>query len=455
MKKRNQSSAAIMLRSLIMLIVGVTVTLGVLIVVAVGHQLLEEVSTTTDHITSSLKKAVIDGNNDWEDWRRNSTLDTSASYVMVHNKRKDAKVKRYLSPHTDTILKVKPIKVPLLTHVYYRPKIGFLYHRLVHSRGIYYTLWQSMEPQLKVLGRVMQITAFLLVLTLILAPLYIQRLVKRLTDPLSALSHTTQVIATAKEPGAMQLPVPKQPTEVTELAKNFNELLSMLNERQEQQKLFVMNAAHELRTPIATIRSHSQLIERHGEAHPEIIAKSVRYITEESRQMQQLIDELLQLSRADCLALDLQPLDLSAALQHIMHKLSGTFPQTVTTAITPDIHVQGNQSALEQIVLNLVTNASKYSPATSQITVTLTQNDAGAPVIAVSDQGSGISDEDKAHIFERFYRSADVRGTVAGTGLGLAIATQLATLTNSKLTVADNQPQGTVFSLILPNSSNH
>nr|WP_257593999.1 histidine kinase dimerization/phospho-acceptor domain-containing protein [Lactiplantibacillus plantarum] len=70
-------------------------------------------------------------------------------------------------------------------------------------------------------------------------------------------------------------------------------------------KLFVMNAAHELRTPIATIRSHAQLIERHGKDHPEIITKSVGYITEESRQMQHLIDELLQLSRADRLALDL------------------------------------------------------------------------------------------------------------------------------------------------------
>lgn len=450
MVKHKQSSAAIMLRSLIMMIIVVTVSLGLLIVFAVGHQLLEEVSTTTDHITSSLKNAVIDGNDDWEDWRRNSTLDTSASYVMVHNKRQDAKVKRYLSPHTKNILKVAPIKIPLLKHVYYRPKIGFLYHRLVHSRGIYYTLWQSMNPQLAVLGRVMEVTGLLLLLTLVLAPLYIQRLVKRLTDPLTDLSHTTQMIASAKEPDAMQLPVPSQPTEVTELANHFNELLGMLSDRQEQQKLFVMNAAHELRTPIATIRSHSQLIERHGQAHPEIIAKSVRYITEESRQMQQLIDELLQLSRADRLALDLEELDLSTSLAHIIHKLDGTFSQTVITQLTPGIKALSNQSALEQIMVNLMTNAAKYSPAASQITVSLALNEQGAPVIAVSDQGAGISEEDKAHIFERFYRGADVRGSVPGTGLGLAIAAQLAKLTNSQLTVADHQPQGTIFSLILP-----
>ncbi|WP_146627323.1 sensor histidine kinase, partial [Oenococcus oeni] len=269
------------------------------------------------------------------------------------NKRADAKVSQYFSPHAEKVLKVTPTKVPFLTNVYYRPGIGLLYHRMVHARGIYCTLWQNMNPQLAVLLRVIEVTAILLAVTLLATPLYIRRLTKRLTDPLTTLSHTTQMIAGAKEPGAMWLPVPAQPTEVTELAGNFNELLSMLNERQEQQKLFVMNAAHELRTPIATIRSHAQLIERHGENHPEIITKSVGYITEESRQIQQLIDELLQLSCADRLALDLTPLDLSATVTTIMQKIAGTFEQTVTTEIQPDIHITGNESAIEQILVNL------------------------------------------------------------------------------------------------------
>ncbi|WP_054664358.1 sensor histidine kinase [Lacticaseibacillus camelliae] len=438
-----------MLRSLMKLIIAVTILLGVAIVLAVGHQMLEEVSATTSHITSSLKKTDIDGDDDWENWRRNSTIDTSQSYVVVHNERKDAKRKQYLSPQTEKMLKVAPIKIPLLTNTYLRPGLGILYHRTAHARGIYYTLWQNMDPQLAVLVRVIQVTVLLLALTLLITPFYIRRLTKRLTDPLTGLSRTTKVIASAKEPGEMKLPVPAQPTEVTELATNFNELLSLLDERQQQQKLFVMNAAHELRTPIATIRSHAQLIERHGEAHPEIVGKSVKYITEESRQMQQLIDELLQLSRADRLALDLTEMNLSESLQTIMQKLTGTISQEVKADIADDVHVIGNESALEQIISNLVTNAAKYSPADSQIDVTLNVS-AGAPVIAVKDQGSGISDEDKQHIFERFYRSADVRGTVFGTGLGLAIATQMAKLTNCVLTVADNQPHGTIFTLTFP-----
>ncbi|WP_262315817.1 HAMP domain-containing sensor histidine kinase [Lacticaseibacillus parakribbianus] len=449
-RPHNQSSAAIMLRSLTKLIAVVTVALGLAIILAVGHQLLAQVRTTTAHISQSLRQADIDGNDDWETWRRNSTLDTSQTYVYVHNMRKDAKVTQYLSPNADDVLEVDPVKVPLIAHLYYRPKIGFLYHRMVHAKGIYYTLWQNMAPQLAVLTLVVQVTVVLLVLTLVLTPFYIRRLTKRLTDPLTALSQTTQAIARAQEPGDLQLPVPKRPTEVTELAGNFNALLHQLAEREAQQKLFVMNAAHELRTPIATIRSHAQLIERHGVAHPEIVAKSVGYITEESRQMEQLIAELLQLSRADRLALDLGDLDLTATVAATVQKLVGTIAQPIATDLTPGLHTQGNAQALDQILVNLLTNAAKYSPKDCPITVTLSPNAAGEPVVAVKDGGIGIDSADKAHVFERFYRSADVRGTVAGTGLGLAIAAQLAKLTHATLAVADNQPRGTVFFLTLP-----
>lgn len=226
--------------------------------------------------------------------------------------------------------------------------------------------------------------------------------------------------------------------------------MKQLHDRQEQQKLFIMNAAHELRTPIATIRSHAQLIERHGRAHPEIVLKSVNYITEESRQMQQLIEELLQLSRADRLTLDTHLLNLSETVQHLAEKLASAFSQTIEVHVTPNMSVESNESAIEQILDNFVTNAAKYSPADTIIAVNLTRDDDGNAVLAVLDQGAGISAEDKSHVFERFYRSANVRGTVPGTGLGLAIANQLATINNGRIKLRDNQPHGTIAELILP-----
>jgi signal transduction histidine kinase len=118
--------------------------------------------------------------------------------------------------------------------------------------------------------------------------------------------------------------------------------------------------------------------------------------------------------------------------------------------IKPDVHMVGNANAIDQILNSLLTNASKYSSEDSTIEIQLETNSLGDYVIAIKDQGQGISDEDKAHIFERFYRSAEVRGSVKGTGLGLAIADQLIKLMGGTIQVKDNRPQGSVFILTIP-----
>ncbi|KRL11921.1 Signal transduction histidine kinase [Schleiferilactobacillus perolens DSM 12744] len=450
MRHKNQSSAAIMLRSLIALVAIITLSLGLLITMAVGHQLLEETAVTSTGIIESIKNRTIDGDDDWENWRKNSTLDTSSSYILVYNKRKDAKIRHYYSPHTKKLLAIVPQPVPIIKNLYYRPGKGLLYHQMVHARGIQYDLWLSMDSQVAVLGRVMEVTLIILLLTLLASPFYIRRLTHRLTDPLRSLSVSTQKIQASDDPGSAPLPVPQRPTEVTDLANNFNALLTELHARHEQQKIFIANAAHELRTPIATIRSHAQLIERHGQDHPEIIPQSVTYITEESRQMQQLITDLMTLSQADQLAPDAHQLDLSHAVETVVAKIQSDIPQKITLQVAPHVMIQGNASALAHIITNLVTNAAKYSPADTVITVALQSDAAHNDILTVTDQGRGISAEDLPHVFERFYRGADVRGSVPGTGLGLAIAAQLAKTINGRFTVTPNQPSGTTIRLIIP-----
>lgn len=437
-----------MRRAMLSMVAVLTVVLGLVIDVAVGHQLYEQVHTSSAHIAASLKETVIDGNDDWENWRKNSTLDTSSTYVHVRNMRADAKVKNYYSPLAKSIQSAKP--VPLLGQLRYKSNKGLFYYEEVHAKGINYEIWQSMNSYVAVLLRVLLVTLVVLLLALAISPFFIRRLAARLTGPLSELSSSTKDAAENAKAGAVVLPVLAKPTEVTALAQDFNALLAQLHERQEQQKAFIMNAAHELRTPIATIRSHAQLIERHGTEHPEIVAKSVTYITEESRQMQQLIEELLQLSRADRLTLDAHLIDLSTTVQELVGKLASAFPNQLVTHITPNMSVLGNESAIEQILDNFVANAAKYSATDAPIDVSLTRSDDGNAVLAVADQGRGISDAEKPHVFERFYRGADVRGSVSGTGLGLAIADQLASISNGHLRVRDNQPHGTIFEFVIP-----
>ncbi|EJF01638.1 sensor histidine kinase [Liquorilactobacillus mali] len=444
--KKEQKSDSIMLRSFLLLITAIIVSFSIITVFAVGHQLLETSRATSDNIIKSLERTVIDSDHDWKQWRFNSTLNTSTSYVHVRNIRRHAKTRNYYSPDAKSLLKIKPQNLFLIHGLYYRPKIGFLLYNTGHAKGIKYSLWIKLDSQVEILERVIIITAIVLVLTLLTLPLYIRLIAQRLTGPLSQLTKSAEAISVKKIQTADKLPIPEAPTEVKQLATSFNRLLTSLYDKTEKEKIFVSNAAHELRTPIATIQSHVQLIQRHGHDHPEIVYDSLDYVYQEAAQMTKLIEELLTLSRTDKMTLILQKYDISQSLQKLIKELNLLFPQQIITHIPTKMIVKGHQKSIEQILIILLNNASKYSPKNSVIEVTLEKND-NKLIIKVADHGRGITEQDKKHIFERFYRADDIRGSITGTGLGLAIAQQLTLLNHATLRVANNQTQGTVFSL--------
>ncbi|AVK61535.1 sensor histidine kinase [Lactobacillus sp. CBA3605] len=442
-----QNNASIMLRNMIFMVVAITLLLGLTTVVAVGHQLLEVANENSVNIVKSLEKTVIDGNHDWKNWRRNSTLDTSTSYVHVQNMRVHAKTKNYYSPDTIDLLKVSPKKVPLIKNLYYRNHVGFLYMVHGHAHGIHYQLWVKLNNQLELLMRVIEVMIVILGLTLLVSPFYIRLVAKRLTAPLTTLTAAAQVAVTDNNDQLIKLPVPDKPTEVQTLALSFNDLLAEVYQQTEREKNFVMNAAHELRTPIATIKSNAQLVLRRSKAHPEIIEKSLGYINEESQQMQTLVDELLVLSRADKVVLPLAPYDISASLTELAQRMQPVLSQKLKLVIPAAIEVTANQDSVNQIVTSLLTNAGKYTPAESLLELRLQVANNSELLVQVVDVGPGIIAADKTKVFDRFYRGADVRGTTNGTGLGLAIAKRLASLNHATLTVTDNQPQGSIFTL--------
>lgn len=453
MKKRGklqQNSSAIILRSFTSLIIIIILLSSISTVVAIGHQLLETSQINSANIISSLKKTVIDGDDDWKAWRINSTLDTSTSYVHVINMRTDAKRKNYYSPDTDDLLESKRNKIPFVHNLYYSGHTGFLYYESGHARGIKYELWTKLDNQLEILERVIIVTIIILILTLLISPLYVRLIANRLTEALESLTSSADNISSNSTMGIreeIKLPVPEKPTEVTNLAVSFNRLLKQLYQQTEAEKSFVSNAAHELRTPIATIRSHAQLIQRRGKKHPEVIERSVGYINEESHQMQTLVEELLTLSRADRLVYNLELYDISTNLNNLINKVTPVLEQQIVTNIPDNIKIKANKESIEKIISSFISNAGKYSPPHSTISLTLKQN-GNHTTIAVADEGTGISPDDRQHLFERFYRSSDVRGITSGTGLGLAIAKQLADLNNATIAVTDNVPHGSIFTLI-------
>ncbi|WP_461241040.1 sensor histidine kinase [Paucilactobacillus sp. N302-9] len=445
-RKKAQDSASIILRSFLLVVTIIIVSFSLITVASIGHQLLKNARTSTEKVIDSLRETEIDDDDDWENWRYNSTLDTSTSYVKIYNTRKDATRKFYYSPRTKKLLKTHPKKVPFFKHVYYSSKYGFVLFYITHARGIRYELWTKMSSQVEILQSVIIVTIIVLLLVLIISPLYIRILADRLTRPLSDLTTATQTISKTTNESMQTLPVPDKPTEVTELTNSFNRLLSKVYEQTTREKLFVSNAAHELRTPIATIQSHAQLIARRGKDHPEILDKSVGYINDESHLMSNLVEELLILSRADQNKIELAKLDLSQLVTETLDKLTPVIQQNVVSDIDANVFVSANQISIEQILINLVNNAAKYSNAATQIEVTLKQKD-DQILLKVSDQGMGIKSADKQHVFDRFYRADDIRGSISGNGLGLAIVKQLADMNHLTITIVDNQPHGTIFTV--------
>lgn len=447
-KRSNQTdSTTIIMRSMIVLVVVITLLSGVLTVVAIGHELLETSNINSNRIINSLKKTVIDGDNDWQNWRKNSTLDTSSTYVHVYNFRKDARTKNYFSPNTYELLASNPRKIPLLKGVIYSKRFGLLYYSSGHAKGIDYELWVDLESQLNLLERIILVTFIVLILILLISPMYIRIIVKRLMAPLIGLTDKIQNISQDQNEHAVRLDVPERPTEVTNLTKSFNELLEQLDLKSQKEKTFMLNAAHELRTPIATIRSHAQLIRRRGKGHPEIISKSINYIDEETYQMQFLVDQLLLYARSENQSIQIKEYNLTESVDKFVNKFSKSISQTISLNLDSHVLVSADEDNVNQILKNLLSNASKYSADDSNILVTIKKEDSHV-ALEVTDHGTGIEKKDQDHIFERFYRGGKVRGNIPGTGLGLAISEKLAELNHITLNLKKSGTNGTTFVII-------
>jgi signal transduction histidine kinase len=226
---------------------------------------------------------------------------------------------------------------------------------------------------------------------------------------------------------AKLLSVPETPSEIKQAASSFNQLLRMQREAMKREGQFVTDASHELRTPLTAIRGHVQLIKRRGSAHPEVIAPSIDFIDKESKRLETMTNQLLLL------------------VQQEVQKLQASCPQEVTFDIQENIHMYADELELQQICQNLFGNARKYSAANETIHIRLQANETIR--LDVTDTGEGIPDEMKGRIFERFFR---VDSSRSSSGIGLAIVASIVEKYQGKLSVADNQPKGSIFTVEFP-----
>ncbi|MES2660552.1 MAG: HAMP domain-containing sensor histidine kinase [Verrucomicrobiota bacterium] len=242
-------------------------------------------------------------------------------------------------------------------------------------------------------------------------------------------------------------------SELGKLASLLDDTFQRLDAAFEEQARFTSDAAHELRTPVSIILAQSQLVlsrERSAEDYREAIIISQRAAT----RMHGLIESLLQLAVLDASEkpADLQPCDLAEIATEqlsMLHSVAEEKEISIISGFSPAPCV-ANAGHLTQIVVNLVTNAVKFSPAGSEIHVTTTVEN-GSAKLTVRDNGPGISTDHLPHLFERFYRADSSRNrATGGAGLGLAICKRIAEAHGGRISVESIVGKGSTFILAIP-----
>ncbi|MEU2563410.1 HAMP domain-containing sensor histidine kinase [Streptomyces longispororuber] len=263
---------------------------------------------------------------------------------------------------------------------------------------------------------------------------------RRALRPVDAIRAEMAAI-TASEDLARRVPEPDTHDEIARLARTTNETLAALQTSVERQRRFVADASHELRSPIASLRTQLEV----GAAHPELL--DVAGAVEDTVRLQELAADLLLLARLDAGEKPGQGrVELAAlAREELSQRPSDRVPVTLDLE---SVDVAGSRGQLARVLGNLVANAQRH--ARSRVTVT-TRTDGDRAVLAVADDGDGVPPAERERIFERFVRLDDARTRdEGGAGLGLAIARDVAARHGGTLTVDEAPGGGALFELRLP-----
>ncbi|QEA52480.1 sensor histidine kinase [Loigolactobacillus coryniformis] len=460
-KKQNNTntSAAQITKAYAIILILITLLMSGSIITVVGYRLVTNKREEAQSLMRILKQSLVGDQPDWVRWRGETTFDTSNTFVKVKVDPPTRTQAVFYSPRTKGFLNENYHAWPLFKDVQYRSKQGVYYHIIDYDHAsegpnkkpeIKYEIWLSLNNMVHIFKTILETISLITIFSFLIGLWFISKLARRLNQPLVDLTKATHEINKAENITYHEsLPISGNPQEVHELSIEFNRLLSSLNQQILREHQFVSDASHELRTPLAGVRGHISLIRRHGQAHPDIVPTSLDYIDSESLRMQHLIESLLQLSRMDHAELTLEYFNLSDLLAKICARYQQQIPQQLCLKILPTTIVYANCDSVEQIITALLDNAHKYSPTAATITLEVT-TDPNDIAVKVFDEGNGISDQDKPHIFDRFYRADQSRSQkITGSGLGLAIAARLVDLNHGKIAVQDNVPHGSCFVVIL------
>lgn len=316
-------------------------------------------------------------------------------------------------------------------------------------RGVAYNIQvgQSLEESSKVIERFGWLLVAASPLLLIAASAAGYWMAKRALEPIVQITADARAITAFDISHRIKLPRAKD--ELRHLSQTLNEMLSRLESAFQRVTQFTADASHELRTPIALIRTTAELAL--GENSARASREALRSILEESERTTDLLEDLLVLARADSnLRVRMQNVDCLAIVREaINHASLLAASRGVNLTFATDLetaYINAHRGSIRRLFLIFIDNGIKYTPAGGSVHFRVSAKETGI-VIEIRDTGTGISPEDLPHVFERFYRADKARDRSGGAGLGLSIAEWLAKCHQAVIELASVLNEGTTVTL--------
>ena len=279
-------------------------------------------------------------------------------------------------------------------------------------------------------------------------------LVRRLTRPLAAIERTAVAIAGGDLEARVGTPGADVDDELAAVGAAIDTMAAELGRHRSLERAFLMSISHDLRTPLTSIRGYAEAVAEGTADDEESRQRAAQIIVAESRRLERLVADLLELARLDAREFSLHPgpVDVAEVARQAALALEPAAReaglQLVVSGDAGPVMATADQERLAQVMANLVENALKYAATTVEVDVRRV-----GPVeaeIGVADDGPGIDPEDLNRVFERLYTSRRQPGRKVGTGLGLAIVRELVTAMGGRVEVSRTFAGGTRFAVTLP-----
>jgi two-component system OmpR family sensor kinase len=337
-----------------------------------------------------------------------------------------------------------------------RPYRGYVRLFSFDEQSATLVVLQSLSPQIEFLRTLERTFWVVIPLTILLAGVGGYFLARRSLSPVVSMSAQASRIGSKNLEARLSARNPHD--ELGQLAMSFNELLDRVNVSFDRQKRFVADASHELRTPVAILCGETEVALAKQGRSEEDYRETLRILGDESKRLRRIVEDLFTLARADAGQYPLSYNDfyldeVVAECAKNVRTLASAKEIRVSYETKGEAVMRADEALIRRLVLNLLDNAIKYTPAGGSVVVRCSTQD-GAYRLVVEDSGPGIPTELHQRIFERFFRVDKARSRSeeehGGAGLGLSIGAWIAAAHSGKLEVTQSNDQGSIFTATLP-----